>query len=1262
MRLTSLSVVLSSVLVVLLAFLCFSVTPAGALTTHPYTGLAFGPGGPGVGTFSNLQSVAVDQSTGDVYVYDDKAGGRIYKFDAAGQPVAFSALSSNVIENVGEAGASEVQVAVDSSTGPARGDVYVADGSAVRIYDAAGVQVGALSEHEGAPWGLPCGVAVDPAGDVYVGLYPNHVNKYVPVANPVTDGDYSASLTGVEEVCNVAADSEGNAYVDTWPQGPITKYEALQFGALEALGAQVDAAGSTTAVDPAPANDDVYVDEQSRVAEYDATGTLMGYSGAGGSGALHGSQGVALDHAGGELYAADGGVVEVFGPAVVLPDVALTEPELHATRVTFNGTVKLDEAGSAECFFEYGATSAYGETVPCEPQPVKESEEIGGNPVSVRATVAAEPDTTYFYRLRAVNASGIPSDEDGAELTAAGPGLHGESVSAVASTAATLGATIDPHGASTSYYFQYSTASTTGCPDAVTPVACDGTPPFGAEALGSGFSDQGVTQRLQGLAPGTVYHYRVVVVSEPETGPSEAFPEEDRTFTTQAPPTGFGLPDNRQWELVSPPDKRGALLVAPYYEGEAIAASVSGSAFTYLGTLPTEEDAPGYEFQEQIFSTRGPGGGWSSEDISLPHAPPAALSAGQGKEYRFFSEDLSLGLVEPFGEFTSLKPDVFPPDTERTPYLRHDFACSAEPGSCYEPLVTGAPGYADVPEGTTFGGENPRGDVEFVGASPDLAHVIVGPEKTSLTSGAPGGALYEWSAAAPASERLQLVSVLPGSGTPVVGSLGSRARAVSGDGSRVVWTGPSGLYLTDTQDGRSVLVASGSGATLPTFQIADREGSRVFFSDPQPLLAGAGANDLYECEIAVQPSGPSCTLHDVAPGAEISGGVLGASEDGSYVYFASDSVAGDGGEQGAVQGNCGAASSSASCNLYMAHYDAATRSWEAPVFIAALSAADYPDWSTELGGQTARVAPSGGWLAFMSARALTGYDNHDAHSGEPDEEVFLFDAAHRRLVCASCNPTGSRPEGIEVVDSNKLVTGLNEWLGTAWLAANVPGWTAYDLHQGQALHQSRYLSDEGRLFFNSSDALVPQAINHTEDVYEWEPAGVGSCAAGATGYSPATGGCVSLVSSGSSPHESAFLDASENGDDVFFLTAERLVEQDVDTAYDVYDAHLCTAASPCPAAPTSPPPCETADACRSAPAPQPEVFGAGPSETFAGPGNIAPTPSTAKAETRSEKLARARRACGRARSKKRRRACEAAARRRYGTQKISRSKPRREGK
>src|SRR5664280_437074 len=91
------------------------------------------------------------------------------------------------------------------------------------------------------------------------------------------------------------------------------------------------------------------------------------------------------------------------------------------------------------------------------------------------------------------------------------------------------------------------------------------------------------------------------------------------------------------------------------------------------------------------------------------------------------------------------------------------------------------------------------------------------------------------------------------------------------------------------------------------------------------------------------------------------------------------------------------------------------------------------------------------------------------------------------------------------------------------------------------------------------------------------PAGVATCTPGLQNgsevYKPARayhaaesegregeepGGCVALISSGSSSHESAFLDASESGDDVFILTTAQLGGADTDKSYDVYDAHVCS--------------------------------------------------------------------------------------------------------
>jgi hypothetical protein len=201
------------------------------------------------------------------------------------------------------------------------------------------------------------------------------------------------------------------------------------------------------------------------------------------------------------------------------------------------------------------------------------------------------------------------------------------------------------------------------------------------------------------------------------------------------------------------------------------------------------------------------------------------------------------------------------------------------------------------------------------------------------------------------------------------------------------------------------------------------------------------------------------------------------------------------------------------------------------------------------------------------------------------------------------------------------------------------------------LYKPRAVSDAGRVFFDSTDGLLSGDANGSEDVYEFEPEGTGSCTAANTSFDAKSRGCLSLVSSGTSPEPSSFLDASVSGNDVFFLTGVKLTSQDVDDAGDVYDAHVCTTAVPCVMRPVTAPPCSSGDACKGAPAPQPSIFGEPASATFTGVGNVAVAPSGAgvkgRSLTRAEKLARALRVC-RKKPKRSRSACVKQAKKRYG--------------
>jgi len=1065
------------------------------------------------------------------------------------------------------------------------------------------------------------------------------------------------------------------------PQGPFKRIGAM-------------------AVDASNGNVYVVEDELNVVDEFSREGKYLGRLTGTPAGPFHSAQSVksvAVDpQAPHGVFVGDSiGSVDAYGEDSVLPDVQTTAASsLTPEGAQLNGAVDPLESEThepAECAFLWGETEALGREARC-PAPVQGS---SSQPVSAQLG-ALLPDTRYFYRLQASNANGTntglesltecegkPSAD--ACFTTPGPGIHDAWSSEVSSTSVTLNANVDPHGTPLIVFFEYGPTSGYG---AETP----------GEPIGSS-SETRAEAHLQSLTPGVSYHYRAVAVDEFGT-----FRGPDHTFTTQSSTLGLTLPDGRGLQLVSPPDKHGAS-IQPIGETNVVQASGAGDAISYVAFSPTEQSVPGLGLFERVFSTRAADGSWSSKDISTPHSSPTISSVGD--EYRFFSEDLTLGLVEPQGEaFTSLAPEVFPPDTERTEYVRHDTTCTATPATCFQPLLTGAAGYADVPPGTEFGGpggENPAlGAASFVAATPDAAHVIL-TSRVGLTAGSAGAKnLYEWSAGKPPSEQVRLISALP-DGTPAPGTtvatLGfasiNAKHAISDDGSRVVWAGEKDaghLYLrvnaTEPQSpigaqGECTVAADactlqldvpqagcketcGAGPVEPIFQTASHDLSRVFFTDTQGLTKGSAAQDkhpdLYECQIVSEAGRPACRLRDLTPrgseDANVQGLVLGASEDGSYVYFVANGLLGDARERGAAPGTCKKSPLvdewEGSCNVYLSHEGATS-------LLTVLAGEDSPDWSgTERNlaghGQTTRVSPSGRYLAFMSAGPLTGYDNRDALNGKPDEEVFLFDALQGNLVCASCDPSGARPIGVEYAKvENRLVGGSSIWPQQQMLAANIPAWTTFG--QDKSRYQSRYLSDSGRLFFNSSDVLAPQDSNNNQDVYEYEaPAGTpgappnDSCTTASSTYSPVASGCVSLISSGVAQGESAFLDASENGSDVFFLTPERLVPPDTDTALDIYDAHVCSTAAPCLTESSSPPACVTADACRAAPSPQPSIFGAPPSATFSGPGNIAPSPAPrAKTLTRAQRLTAALKACHKIHHHHRRRKrCEASAQRRFG--------------
>jgi hypothetical protein len=931
-----------------------------------------------------------------------------------------------------------------------------------------------------------------------------------------------------------------------------------------------------------------------------------------------------------------------------------------------------------------------------------EADFVNGHRASA-AVPSLIPATTYRFRVVVDNADGTVVGETASFGTLPPAAIDSTSVSDVTAESATLQAEINPLDNATSYRFEYlpEAAYLRNVVESLPAFTGAARAPSEDFAIGSGLADVAVSQHVQGLVPLTVYRFRVVAVNAVSEAFGGPFGGPVLSFTTQPviAPGAAGLPDARAWELVSPPDKRGAEL---FNLGALIQAAGGGDAFSYQASASTEAEPAGNSNSTQVLSSRG-SAGWVSRDVNSPHAKRTGLDIGVGAEYRFFSSDLSLSVVRPDGnDFSLLSPQASAPSL----FLRALFVPASPTAlcteSCYRPMLSGCPPEgetcspsvqeaADIPPGTKVSG-GLSGSGDFVDATPDLKHVLLSVALTpSKGSGVAG--MYEWTADAAPAEALRLVTVLPDGKLP--SEVGHEPHYIarnqmSADGSRVIFEGKSGggdhLYLrynaTEspsainaagecTEPGRACTVQldglqGGPGVSQPAeaeFKLASTDGSRVIFTDHQQLTADSGASengpDLYECQIVEEAAGrPGCRLSDLTPRAS-SGqnaavmGVIGASSDGSSVYFVADGALTAGAATGDCPRNPSELKATQVCNLYVRRAGVTT-------LIAVLSGADSHDWAKgedRLGEMTARVSPSGDWLAFMSQRSLTGYENRDAVSDVPDQEVFLYHAVpgggESKLLCASCNPTGARPHGVEythtLAENPNLAFHVNWEVGQS-LAATLPGWTA--IGGGTTLYQSRYLSDSGRLFFNSSDSLVPFDTNGTEDVYEYEPPGGAaeapagdSCTTVSPTYSSVSGGCVGLISAGTSPEESAFMDASETGNDVFFLTSAKLSPRDFDSSRDVYDARV-EGGFP---EPVKPPACE-GDACQDRVAAPEDPTPA--SLTFKGPGNIVLSASAlapkAKPLTRAQKRAKALRLCAK-KPKKKRRVCEKRVRRAYGS-------------
>jgi len=547
--------------------------------------------------------------------------------------------------------------------------------------------------------------------------------------------------------------------------------------------------------------------------------------------------------------------------------------------------------------------------------------------------------------------------------------------------------------------------------------------------------------------------------------------------------TSTALLDCRAFELVSPIDKNGGQIDLPgtLAGGGVLQASAGGGAITYGSSASFGAGATGSPSASQYISTRG-SGGWATQNISTPLYSDSYGAGNEGVPFQLFSGDLARGLLlngrHCRGEATDCAVPNPPLAGTGAPAGYQNFYLRDSASSGFEALLGPANGGFPTLDPSDF-------ELRFAGAASDLRHVVLStcaaltPSATEVPAGQGCDSakpnLYEFSPGA----GLGLVNLLPAQtiGTPGA-ALGAQAAAVSSNGARVYWNdlATGNLYVREAGQTKQVDTAAGGGGV---FQTASADGSIAFYTK---------AGHLYRYE-----AGPA-TSTDLTPSGGVTG-VLGASEDGSYVYYLNGS------------------------GLFLRH--GATTS-------SAAAAADTSNYPPTTG--TSRVSADGTRLLFVSTPALTGYDNKDAVTGNLDSQVYLYnDNGGGSLTCVSCNPTNVRPSGSSTIPG---------------AVANGQGPSATDAYKPRALS-----NDGRRVFFQSTDVLAATDINGVglPDVYEWEAQGSGSCTR--------PGGCLGLISSGRDEKGATFVDASADGSDAFFIGDRSLVKSDIAGSVDLYDAH-----------------------------------------------------------------------------------------------------------
>jgi hypothetical protein len=185
----------------------------------------------------------------------------------------------------------------------------------------------------------------------------------------------------------------------------------------------------------------------------------------------------------------------VSAPAVTTKPATL----IASFSATLNGMVN-PHGLTTTAHFQYGTTTSYGHTTASQTRTGNTSQNVSASVSGLSAS------TTYHFRIVAMNSHGTAfgADQTFTTRSATGPPVAVTNPATnVASSAATLHGSVDPHGLTTTVHFEYGPTTSYGH-----------TTPSQSK---TGNTYQSVSANISGLSASPTYHFRIVATNSAGT-------------------------------------------------------------------------------------------------------------------------------------------------------------------------------------------------------------------------------------------------------------------------------------------------------------------------------------------------------------------------------------------------------------------------------------------------------------------------------------------------------------------------------------------------------------------------------------------------------------------------------------------------------------------------------------------------------------------------------------------------------------------------